>query len=49
MANKMHEEKNVHPIGAWVLRHELISSCCFTLALGLVIGGVTAVLERLLV
>jgi len=32
----------------WMLRHELLSSCGLTVALGLMIGGVAVLLEQIL-
>ena len=42
------QERSAKPYVAWMLRHELLSSCGLTLVLGLVFGGVTTVLEWML-
>ena len=45
---KQTEEREVKPWFAWMMRHELLSGCGLTVALGLVIGGICTVLENLL-
>ena len=45
---KQTEERAVKPWFAWMLRHELLSSCGLTLALGVAIGGVCTLLEQFL-
>ena len=42
-------EPTVKPYMAWIMKHDLISSCVLTALLGLSIGGVSVVLEWLLV
>ena len=42
-------EPTVKPYMAWIMEHDLISSCVLTAFLGLFIGGLSAVLEWLLV
>jgi len=44
-----HEKAEMKPYMAWILRHELLSSCGLTLVTGLTIGGIAAFLDRLLV
>lgn len=41
----MKNEKVIIQAKAWILRHEIISSCIFALILGLVIGGAASVLD----
>jgi hypothetical protein len=33
----------------WMYKHDIISSCAFTLMIGLAVGGVCVALDRLLV
>ena len=36
------------PVLDWMFRHELLSSCGLTVVLGLIIGGIATLLERIL-
>ena len=36
-------------INKWIFKHEIISSCIFALLMGIVIGGITVVLDWMLV
>ena len=45
---KQTKEPAVKPWFAWMMRHELLSSCGVTVVLGLAIGGVCTVLEHFL-
>lgn len=42
-------KRTKNAIGVWALRNELVSSCILILILGLIIGGITSVLDFFLV